>query len=326
MGCCGAAVFFSLWINLPHTKTSTDWFSLPEYPDFRIHRSMLSKNLLMADGTDLASIFLKREFLLCCKTDAMLVNTVEELERKWIDMFAKTLQIPIFPIGPLIGELNRASSSAGTEIIEWLDLHPPASVLYISFGSQNSIHKNQMLELALGLEASRRPFIWVIRPPSGSNAKDEFKDEWLPDGFEKRMKEEYRGFFVHGWAPQLAILSHKSTGAFLSHCGWNSVLESLNAGVPLIGWPLGAEQHFNVMILVEMEICVQVAKGNMENSEVKKGKVNDVIEMVMGDNDKGRVMREKAKIIREMFKGAWKEESCSSAKELAEFLKLINSG
>ncbi|KAJ1701934.1 hypothetical protein LUZ63_001713 [Rhynchospora breviuscula] len=234
---------------------------------------------------------LKREFLLCCKTDAILVNTIEELEQKWIDMIAKTLQIPIFPIGPLIGGLNPSSPTEGTEIIEWLDLHPQESVLYISIGSQNSIQKNQMLELALGLEASWRPFIWVIRPPIGFNVKDEFKDEWLPAGFEKRMKEEKRGFFVHRWAPQIAILSHKSTGAFLSHCGWNSVLESLNlnSGILIIGSPIGGEQPFNVTILVELGVCVEVAREIMENSELEKEKVADVVEMVMGDNEKGRV-------------------------------------
>ncbi|KAJ3706345.1 hypothetical protein LUZ61_010050 [Rhynchospora tenuis] len=181
-----------------------------------------------------------------------------------------------------------------------------------------------MLELALGIEESKRPFIWVIRPPTGIDVKDDFRDEWLPDGFEKRMEEEKRGFFVHGWAPQLAVLSHKSTGAFLSHCGWNSVLESLNAGVPIISWPLGGEQHFNVTILLEMGLCVQVARGNKEDSEVKKEKVAYVVEMLMGDNDKGRVIREKAKLIMKLFKGAWKDERCSSAKGLEEFLKLIN--
>ncbi|KAJ4747135.1 Glycosyltransferase [Rhynchospora pubera] len=289
--CYGGAVFLSLWINLPHTKTTSQRFSLPEYPDVRIHRSQLRK---------------------------------EELEQKWIDMVAKSLQIPIFPIGPLIGGLNPASPTEATEIIEWLDLHPPASVLYISFGSQNSIQKNQMLELELGLEASRRPFIWVIRPPLGFNVKDEFKDEWLPAGFEKRMKEEKRGFFVHGWAPQIAILSHKSTGAFLSHCGWNSVLESLNSGIPIIGSPIGGEQPFNVTILVELGVCVEVARGIMENSEVEKEKVADVVEMVMGDNEKGRFMRERTKEIRDVMKKAWKDESCSSAKGLAEYLKFIN--
>ncbi|KAJ3686214.1 hypothetical protein LUZ61_015378 [Rhynchospora tenuis] len=183
--------------------------------------------------------------------------------------------------------------------------------------------KSQMMELALGLEASGRPFIWVIRPPLGYNAKDEFKDEWLPDGFEKRMKDENRGFFVHGWAPQIAILSHKSIGAFLSHCGWNSVLESLNSGVPIIGWPLQAEQPFNVTLLVELGVCVEVVRGKLETSEVKKEKVADTVEMVMGDNEKGHNMREKAKEISKMMKRAWKDESCSSAEGIAEFLKLI---
>ncbi|KAJ3706346.1 hypothetical protein LUZ61_010051 [Rhynchospora tenuis] len=325
MSCYGAAIYLSLWINLPHTKTTSDWFPLPEYPDIILHRSQLSKPLLMADGTDPGSIFQRRELSLCCKTDAMLVNTIEEIEKRWLEMVAKFLKIPIFPIGPLLCGLKPTSPSVETEIIEWLDLHPPASVLYISFGSQYSIQKNQMWELALGLEASRRPFIWVIRPPLEFDAKDEFKGEWLPDGFEKRIKEQKSGFFVHGWAPQNAILSHKSTGAFLSHCGWNSVLESLNSGVPIIGWPLGADQLYNVTLLVELGLCVEVARGNMETSEVEKEKIANAIEMVIGDNKDGQDIRKKAKEIREMVKGSYKDESCSSAKGLAEFLKIIKT-
>ncbi|KAL8521596.1 hypothetical protein ACS0TY_011933 [Phlomoides rotata] len=83
-----------------------------------------------------------------------------------------------------------------------------------------------MIALALGLENSKKPFIWVIRTPTGFNLKTESK--FLPDGFEERFAQNNQGLVVHGWAPQLEILCHRSTGAFLSHCGWNSTVESLS--------------------------------------------------------------------------------------------------
>ncbi|KAJ3686215.1 hypothetical protein LUZ61_015379 [Rhynchospora tenuis] len=321
----GGAVFLSVMMNLPHNHSDSDPLTLPEYPGVLVPRSQLAAHILTASQTDPSTVLTQKLLSTLYKTDALLVNTTEYLDPIGICMLKKTHNLPVIPIGPLVGSSYSSipTSERESNIFEWLDLHPGASVLYISFGSQDSIQKSQMMELALGLEASGRPFIWVIRPPLGYNAKDEFKDEWLPDGFEKRMKEENRGFFVHGWAPQIAILSHKSIGAFLSHCGWNSVLESLNSGVPIIGWPLQAEQPFNVTLLVDLGVCVEVARGKLETSEVKKGKVADTIEVVMGDNEKGQDMREKANKISEMMKETWKGESCSSAKGLAELLKLI---
>ncbi|KAJ1690865.1 hypothetical protein LUZ63_015020 [Rhynchospora breviuscula] len=325
MSAFSGAVFLSVMINLPHNHSDSDPFTLPEYPEVLVHRSQLAAYILNTSQSDPPTVFLQKQFSTLYKTDALLINTNEYLDHIGLGMLKKTLNVPVIPIGPLVGSSYSSilSSEKDSNIFEWLDLHPMASVLYISFGSQDSIQKSQMMELALGLEASRRPFIWVIRPPLGFDAKDEFKDEWLPDSFEKRMKEEKRGFFVHGWAPQIAILSHKSIGAFLSHCGWNSVLESLNSGVPIIGWPLQAEQPFNVTLLLELGVCVEVARGKLETSEVEKKKVADTVEMVMGDNEKGHNMREKAKEISKMMKRAWKNETCSSAKGLAEFLKLV---
>ncbi|KAF2322261.1 hypothetical protein GH714_009638 [Hevea brasiliensis] len=186
--------------------------------------------------------------------------------------------------------IQRAGKQPGISTkscLEWLDLHSQGSVLYISFGSQNSISPSQMMELAIGLEESSKPFIWVIRPPVGFDRKAEFKAEWLPEGFEELINNRKQGLLVRNWAPQLEILSHKSTGAFLSHCGWNSVLESLSQGVPIIGWPLAAEQAYNSKMLAEeMGVSVELTRGlhsNITWKEVKK-----VVDLVM--NQKGKVM------------------------------------
>ena len=132
--------------------------------------------------------------------------------------------------------------------ILWLNKQAPRSVLYISFGSSATHSAPQLLELAMGLEASDCSFLWLVRPPkapgiSAASGSPVPVTEFLPPGFEERMKE--RGMCYSGWAPQTRILKHPAVGGFLSHCGWNSTLETVCAGVPVLTWPVSAEQHLN---------------------------------------------------------------------------------
>nr|XP_019703330.2 LOW QUALITY PROTEIN: UDP-glycosyltransferase 92A1-like [Elaeis guineensis] len=327
-GAYGTAVFFSLWAHLPHTLTTSDEFSLPEFPDTRIHRSQLTKRWLVADGADSWSVFLQRQISLCSETDAVLANTVEEFETAGLRMLRRIMGVPIRAIGPLLRPPASPSSSTADKnfVIDWLDLHPPGSVLYVSFGSQNTITASQMMELAMGLEASERPFIWAIRPPVGFDIKSEFSPDWLPEAFEERARERKVGILLRGWAPQLEILSHPSTGAFLSHCGWNSVLESLSRGVPIIGWPLIADQLYNSKMLVEeVGVCVEVARTNIESARVEREEVARVVKMVVGETEKGREMRRRAEEIREVMTGAWAEGVESSIRGLEEFFRAVGS-
>ncbi|MCL7041890.1 hypothetical protein MKW94_003765 [Papaver nudicaule] len=186
-----------------------------------------------------------------------------------------------------------------------------------------------MMELALGLEKSGKPFIWVLRPPTGFDSKSEFKSEWLPEGFAERMTETKKGFLVKKWAPQLEILCHRSTGAFLSHCGWNSVLESLSQGVPIIGWPLYAEQPYNSKMIQEVGVSVELARGN--EGELSSEDVQKVIEQVM-DGSKGEEMRKKAAVIAEKISAAMREDKeagghqkGSSIRSVDDFLATITS-
>lgn len=196
-----------------------------------------------------------------------------------------------------------------------------------SFGSQNSISPSQMMELAIGLEESAKPFIWVIRPPVGFERKSEFRAEYLPEGFEERMEKRKQGLLVRNWAPQLEILSHKSTGAFLSHCGWNSVLESLSQAVPIIGWPLAAEQAYNSKMLVEeMGVSVELTRGVQRSIEWKE--VKKVIELVMDKKGKGGDMRSKAMVIKEQLRASVRDEGedkGSSVKALDDLIKTLQS-
>jgi len=114
--------------------------------------------------------------------------------------------------------------------------------MHVNLGSLNRLAPSQLIELGLGLEASSRPFIWVIR---GGYKREEMEKLLSKDGFEERVKG--RGFLIWGWAPppQVLILSHPAIGGFSTHCGWNTTVEGICAGVPMVTWPLFTEQFFN---------------------------------------------------------------------------------
>ncbi|MQM22625.1 hypothetical protein Taro_055680 [Colocasia esculenta] len=253
----GTATNFAIWLHLPQLNAATeeDDFGVPGFPEtFCLRRSQMSPTLKNAHERNPWVILLREQITLCCSSDAMLCNI-------------KNTGVPVFSIGPILPPETISSAERAAKVlgiapeacIEWLDVHPPHSVLYVSFGSQKSVSAHQMVPLAAGLEASGRSFIWVIRPPFSFDVTGQFRAEWLPEGFEEWARSSGRGLLVRDWAPQLEILTHGSVGVFLSHCGWNSTLESLARGVPLIGWPMAAEQFYNVKILEEeMGVCVLV--------------------------------------------------------------------
>ncbi|CAL1366120.1 unnamed protein product [Linum trigynum] len=128
------------------------------------------------------------------------------------------------------------------------------------------------------------------------------------------MEETNRGLLVRNWAPQLEILSHDSIGGFLSHCGWNSVLESLSQGVPIIGWPLAAEQAFNSKLLVEeMGVAVELTRG--AGGELGRERVKEVVEMVMGKNEKAEEMKRKVVDLSEHMRAAIRDDGEKKKKE-----------
>ncbi|XP_057823096.2 mogroside IE synthase-like [Cryptomeria japonica] len=133
--------------------------------------------------------------------------------------------------------------SEGT--IRWLDSKPPLLVLYVSFGSITSVSPVQIRELAAGLERSQQCFLWVIRPPEGHHDLSAL----IPPGFLERIEE--RGLVVE-WCVQLEVLSHPSVGAFMSHCGWNSTLDALCSGVPMLTAEAWTDQLTNAKCVADI--------------------------------------------------------------------------
>lgn len=329
----GLGCYYSMWLNLPQRHNDKGEFKLPDFPEAgKFHVTQLSPSLLIADGSDPYSIFQQKWLPAWANADGFLFNTVEDLDKIGLVYFRRKLGIPVWAVGPVflpVDEKAKADKQqrgiSPQECIEWLDTKPINSVLYISFGLQTTISASQMMQLARALDTGETSFIWVVRPPVGYDINADFKaEEWLPEGFVQRNMDVKKGLVVEKWAPQMEILCHKSVGAFLSHCGWNSVLESLSNGVPLIGWPIAGDQFNNAKLLVEWcGVCVEVARG--VNFEVRHEDIKSQIELVMGENGKSKEMRRKAWEIKEMIVESVKDEGVFKGPSVLALEEFINA-
>ncbi|KAJ9175817.1 hypothetical protein P3X46_014331 [Hevea brasiliensis] len=196
------------------------------------------------------------------QSQALIINTFEELEGPILSQIR--IRYPkIYTIGPLHKHLKtklrsiekQESYSSSTSLwevdrtcITWLDNQPSQSVLYVSFGSITIMTRQQLMEFWHGLVNSKKKFLWVIRPECVINQDGDNLGE-IPEQLQEGEKE--KGYIVK-WAPQEEVLAHKAIGGFLTHCGWNSTLESIVAGVPMICWPYFADQQVNGRFVTEV--------------------------------------------------------------------------
>ncbi|KAK6144014.1 hypothetical protein DH2020_020834 [Rehmannia glutinosa] len=323
----GMAGWHATWLNMPHLKNpNSDELYLPGFPKgYRFQTKNLPREIANGPWKFRQEIFRKWK-----ETDAMLFNTVEEFDEIGLTYFRENFpNCSVYAIGPILSKArSEEEDNATTNHKKWLDSKPKKSVLYVAFGSQYSPSETQTMELAKALEASNVNFLWVLRPPASSSITDSFSDnysenkDFFPTGFEERIKTSKKGLLLKKWAPQMEILSHESIGAFLSHCGWNSIIEALSNGVPMLAWSMGAEQPFNAKFLEE-EMGVSIWVANGVSIEVKHEEIVKKIELIMKDDDEGNVMRRKACEVKQIIQSAIKdEEQCkgSSVKALEDFL------
>ncbi|XP_027171929.1 anthocyanidin 3-O-glucosyltransferase 2-like [Coffea eugenioides] len=197
------------------------------------------------------------------ETKGIVINSFLELESHAIQVLSNDKTIPpVYPVGPILNLKGSDGQNQETEMImKWLDIQPDSSVVFLCFGSGGCFDGYQVKEIAYALERSGYRFLWSLRrpPPKG---KFEFPgdyenlEEVLPEGFLERTAEVGK---VIGWAPQAAVLSHPAVGGFVSHCGWNSTLESVWYGVPTATWPLYAEQQVNAFqMLKDVGMAVEI--------------------------------------------------------------------
>nr|QDH08898.1 UDP-glycosyltransferase 73E1-like isoform X1 [Cymbidium sinense] len=269
--------------------------------------------------------------------DGVLVNSFVELEPWYFERYGEATGKPVWPVGPLSlykeeievkAARGRVSSIDNNLLFQWLDKQVVGSVVLVSFGSVIRNTMAQLVELGHGLEASGRPFIWVVKEVAERQVPG---SEWVAE-FEKRV--EGRGIMIRGWAPQAAILGHEAVGGFVTHCGWNSMLEAVAMGVVMATWPHLYDQFLNELLAVEvLKIGVVVAveepkmfgaeKGDEVVVKVSRGDVERIVERLMVGGKEGEERRERAKELRDKARTAM-EEGGSSWKGLQDVINYVS--
>lgn len=226
------------------------------------------------DPEDFMLKFIQQELQRAGKqASAVIINTFQELESRVLDALSSYLP-PIYCLGPLhllenqlLGDSLKSIGSnlwkPEPECIDWLDSKPANSVVYVNFGSITVVTANQLVEFGWGLANSGQNFLWVIRPDlvSGESAV-------LPPELVEETKN--RGLFS-SWCDQERVLRHPSIGGFLSHSGWNSTLESITNGVPMICWPFFSDQQTNCWFSCnKWRIAMELIDSDVNRNEVEK--------------------------------------------------------
>lgn len=233
------------------------------------------------------------------KSYAILVNSLYEIESKFLEYWNSKYQPKAWLIGPLcLAEKPIPKTTKKPAWMEWLDRKRVEGkpVLYVAFGSQAEISDEQLKEIVIGLEKSEVDFLWALR------IKPEQEDHVM-QGFEEKVKG--RGLVVKGWIGQREVLEHGSVRGFLSHCGWNSVIESICAGVPILAWPMMAEQHLNARMVTEeikVGLRVETCNGSVRGFVKWEGLAKMVKELMGGEM--GEVVRPRVKELSEAAKKA----------------------
>ncbi|CDY70880.1 BnaAnng35400D [Brassica napus] len=262
---------------LKNLKSDKEYFFVPSFPD----RVEFTKPQVPVDADASGDWKEFMDELVEAENTSygIILNTFQELEAAYVKGYKEARAGKVWSIGPvsLCNKIGADKAERGNKALK---------------------------EIGLGLEKSKRPFIWVIRSWKKYN---ELAEWFLESGFEERVKE--RGLLIKGWAPQVLILSHPSVGGFLTHCGWNSTLEGIASGVPLLTWPLFGDQFCNQKLVIQV-LKVGVSSGVEEvmkwGEEEKIGVLVDsegvkkAVEELMGESDEAKERRRRAKELGEL--------------------------
>ncbi|KAL6529273.1 hypothetical protein OROGR_014896 [Orobanche gracilis] len=242
------------------------------------------------------------------KADFILQNTVEELESEVLSALNKYQ--PNYAIGPVRFSKNLPFAAITTSLrpvsdcTEWLDSKPPVSVLYVSLGSFVNTNKELLTELAHGLLLSEVSFLWVIRE---GILGDVDADVLLSQGYREELKD--RGLIIP-WGNQVKILSNPAIGGFLTHNGWNSTVESIWCGIPMICFPMLFDQPTNRKLVVdEWKVGINLCDGAV----VDRVEVTKKIKRFMREDVSQRLRQQQIGKVRKTMQKALDEGGSSEA-------------
>ncbi|KAL6607024.1 hypothetical protein ACP70R_042677 [Stipagrostis hirtigluma subsp. patula] len=286
-GVYGAAVLHSLFRRRPRREDENDDESPISFPDLPGSPAypwrQLSLLYRMSKAGDEVSEGVRRNFLWNLESSAFVSNTFRRLEERYLDAPLEGLGFRrVRAVGPVAPEPDAAGCRGGetavsaVDLCAWLDKFADSSVVYISFGSMAVLQPPHAAALATALERTEVAFVWAAGPAAP-----------LPEGFEERAAAGGRGVVIRGWAPQVAALRHRAVGWFVTHCGWNSVLEAVAAGVAMLTWPMTADQFVNARLLVdELRAAVPVSWGGPKAAP-GADEVARVLDAAVGGNGGG---------------------------------------
>ncbi|XP_042513694.1 UDP-glycosyltransferase 89B2-like [Macadamia integrifolia] len=260
-----------LWLETPQRDDPNDPdfpISFPKIPDSPIYPwrqlSYVYRSYIPGDPE---GALIRDDFLANIASWGIAFNSFSVLERQHLRHLEKDFgEDRVWAVGPLLppdddptapSERGGSTSVSAGGVISWLDNREDNSVVYVCFGSQAVLTNEQMEAMAVGLERSGVHFVWCVKEATVGHMAGKFSV--VPAGFEGRVVG--RGLVIRGWAPQVPILRHRAVGSFLTHCGWNSVLEGIVAGVPMLAWPMTADQFVDAKLLEEVGVGVKVCEG-----------------------------------------------------------------
>ncbi|KAF8041231.1 hypothetical protein BT93_B3228 [Corymbia citriodora subsp. variegata] len=281
--------------NLPSYKSDDLTWSLPE--DLTVQKVLFKWALAIVHHS-------KRSTLYLC-------NSFHELEASACGVIPGVLLV-----GPLLAStrLLHCRGSLWNEDLtcsNWLDQYPPQSVIYVAFGSTTILSPEQFYELAHGLEQIGQPFLWVVRPDMTNGPVNKFYGTFL-----QRVRNH--GKLVQ-WAPQEEVLAHPSVACFFTHCGWNSTLEGLSNGIPLLCRPYFADQRLNRSFICDVWRVGLEVDGD-EKGVITRHEVRTKILAVLGSDE----IRANCLRMKEMARKSVSEGG-SSLKNLESFIELIKA-
>ncbi|KAL6981997.1 hypothetical protein U1Q18_023615 [Sarracenia purpurea var. burkii] len=236
------------WVDFPSTVTYKRFEAIGALPGLYGVRNASEISLAARFGKTLEA------------SQAVAIRSCREFEDEYLCLFAKLLGKPVIPVGFLPPEKGEITNGSWIETFKWLDQQRPKSVVFVGFGSECRLTKDEVYEIAFGLEESELPFLWTLRKPNW--AVDDL--DTLPPGFGRRTS--HIGKVCIGWAPQIEILTHPAVGGSLFHAGWGSAIETLQFGHALVVLPFVLDQGLNARFLVEKGLAIEVERSSEDGS------------------------------------------------------------
>ncbi|KAF0912667.1 hypothetical protein E2562_018925 [Oryza meyeriana var. granulata] len=291
------------WANADHPRVAVDFTVPPKwcpFPSTMAYRRSEARWVVGAFQQNASGVSdMDRMWRTIDGCRFTMFRTCDEIEPGVLALLTDLYRKPAVPAGVLLPPPDLAgdggSSGARAEILRWLDDQPPKSVIYVALGSEAPVTAKNLQELALGLELAGLRFLWALRKPAGT-LSSAAAAELLPDGFEERTLG--RGVVWTGWVPQMEVLAHGAVGAFLTHCGWGSTIESLVYGHPLVMLPFVVDQGLIARAMAERGVGVEVSREDDEEGSFDRDGVAAAVRRVMVE-DEGKVLGRNAKKVKE---------------------------